>query len=144
MPGDILVKTDRASMANGLELRAPFLDYELAEFCISLPDSYKVSMSESKILLREAYREKWPDSIKKRGKQGFGAPVTEWLGFSDVEKLKEKYLKNKTLKIFSLLSYTEVQKYYSENSYKTWILLNLSIWMESHHFRLGNSGVCND
>jgi asparagine synthase (glutamine-hydrolysing) len=54
MPGDILVKTDRASLANSLELRAPFLDIDFASFCVSLPVNLKIDKSESKILLRRS------------------------------------------------------------------------------------------
>lgn len=143
MPGDILVKTDRASMANGLELRAPFLDQDLAEFCISLPDDYKVNFNESKVILRKSFMKKWPHSISKRGKQGFGAPVTEWLGLHNVEKLKDYYLKNKNVKLFNVMDFKVVQKYISQNNYKTWILLVLSIWMEKHHFELVNNGENN-
>jgi len=67
MEGDILVKTDRASMANGLELRA--------SFCISLPSTLKISKGQDKYILREAYGAAWTKTIRERGKQGFGAPV---------------------------------------------------------------------
>ena len=54
LPGDILVKADRASMANGLELRAPFLDWELASFCVSLPANLKITNDRDKVILRHA------------------------------------------------------------------------------------------
>ena len=71
LPGDILVKTDRASMANSLEIRSPFLDVDLASFCISLPHTLKINKTEDKVLLRKAYVRHWPKSIKSRRKMGF-------------------------------------------------------------------------
>jgi asparagine synthase (glutamine-hydrolysing) len=79
MPGDILVKTDRAAMANALELRAPFLDVDLAEFLISLPGALKIDRNEDKIVMRRAFAKTWPPMLRGRGKQGFGAPVPQWL-----------------------------------------------------------------
>ena len=54
LPGEILAKGDRASMAHGLELRAPFLDVDFASFCISLPSRLKISSDTDKLILREA------------------------------------------------------------------------------------------
>ena len=134
MPGDILVKIDRASMAHGLELRAPFLDVDFASFCISLPSRLKITNKEDKIILRRAYEQLWTTEIQKRGKQGFGAPVDRWLKRKNVQLLKEHYLNNQNLKIFNILSFEKIQKLTQKDNYKTWILLVLSIWMEEHKF----------
>lgn len=134
MPGDILTKIDRASMANALELRAPFLDVDFASFCLSLPGSIKIDKNKDKIILREAYSKSWTGEIQKRSKQGFGAPVDKWLTRNKMEDLKRSYLFDKRNKIYNLLSYDEVRKYYEGNNYQTWILLALSIWMENHNF----------
>lgn len=131
MPGDILVKTDRASMAHSLELRAPFLDRELAEFVISLPSQLKVTKTEDKILLREACAQEWPDAIRKREKMGFGAPVERWLRQPRVQELKRDYLENSNRRIHSLLSSQALKTYAHQNQYPTWILLVLSIWLEN-------------
>jgi len=134
MPGDILVKTDRASMASGLELRAPFLDVEFASFCISLPHSLKVNRGEEKYILRRAFEQTWTDSIKKRNKQGFGAPITKWLKDDSIAKLRREYLGDRTKKIFKLLPFEAVQKLSARNNYQTWNLLSLALWAESHEF----------
>ena len=134
MPGDILVKTDRASMAHALELRAPFLDQQFAEFAISLPYRLKVSTESDKIILREAFADRWPEPIRTRTKQGFGAPVAKWLKQDGVQKLITEYLGDKNKKIFSYLPYEESQKFVAQGDYKAWILLVLSIWMEQHTF----------
>lgn len=134
MPGDILVKTDRASMAHGLELRAPFLDVDFAEFCISLPSSLKVQSREDKVVLRRAFEAQWPKAIRERGKMGFGGPVHVWLEEPAVSDLKASYLQDPARKLFNLLDYDAVQAYLDRNNVQTWILLNLSVWMETHSF----------
>lgn len=131
MPGDILVKTDRASMANSLELRAPFLDVELAEFLISVPYSLKLNSKEEKLIAKYAFPY-LPKKITKRAKQGFGAPVDRWLAFKDVEELTVDILKNPNSKLFEFVDYTEVQKYVTKRNYQTWILLNLAVWFNSN------------
>lgn len=134
MAGDILVKTDRASMANGLELRAPFLDVDFASFCISLPSTLKIRNGQDKYILRKAYGTAWTKTIRMRGKQGFGAPVDRWLARPSVQALKREYLDNARNKIFSLFRFSEVQKIIQKNTYQTWILLVLALWMERHEF----------
>lgn len=136
MPGDILVKTDRASMANGLELRAPFLDIDLALFAISLPYQLKVSKESDKIILRKAVSDLWTDSIKKRSKQGFGAPVEKWLSEKSIRVLKEDYLGNSKRKIFEILPFRKVKVLSTKDNYQSWALLILSIWLEKHNFEI--------
>ena len=88
LPGDILVKVDRASMAHGLETRAPFLDRDLAEFALSLPACLKVDAGgRTKILLREGCEQFWPEEVRSRGKHGFGAPYKRWLQIPEVRSL---------------------------------------------------------
>lgn len=132
--GDILVKTDRASMVNGLELRAPFLDVNFASFCISLPRQLKVSKESDKIIMRKAISDLWTPSIQKRTKQGFGAPLDKWLNDKSLIKLKQDYLCNSKRKIFNIISFDATQLLIKKNNYKTWTLLTLALWMESHDF----------
>lgn len=136
MPGDILVKTDRAAMAHALELRAPFLDVDFAEFCISLPYNLKISEKEEKIIMREACKSLWPVSVQKRSKQGFGAPVEKWLELPGVEELRKQYLFNPNAKLWNTIPFTSSQEVIKKNTYQTWILLVLSIWMETHSFEI--------
>ena len=70
---------DRASMMNGLETRAPFLDNDLVEFCRRLPTAFKFAQGRGKRLLRRAMRGMVPDRILERPKKGFGVPVSKWL-----------------------------------------------------------------
>lgn len=136
MPGDILVKTDRASMACGLELRCPFLDNDFSSFCMSLPHSLKVKKEQSKFILREAFQQVWTQQVKNRGKQGFGAPVGQWLQEKRMRALRFEYLENNSRKIFQVLPFKEVEKIIKKDNYKTWTLLVLSLWFETHQFTL--------
>lgn len=79
LPDDVLTKVDRASMSVSLEVRAPFLDPELAAFVHALPFDHKLRGLTRKWLLKRALRGKLPPAILRRGKQGFGAPAGEWL-----------------------------------------------------------------
>jgi len=128
--GDILVKTDRASMANGLELRSPFLDVDFASFCLSLPDRLKVTNETEKLLLREAYQHLWSADVRKRNKQGFGGPMAEWLQLDAVHDLKQSYLCDPKQKIFDILSFDGVQPFVNRNNQQTWSLLVLALWMD--------------
>ena len=76
---DILLKADRMSMANSLELRVPFLDREMLELALSIPVEYRSSKSETKIALRAAALEQLPESVAKRRKLGFPVPLNDWL-----------------------------------------------------------------
>lgn len=78
LPDDILTKTDRASMMHGLEVRAPFLDVDVANFVRRIPWNYKLRRGDRKYLLKQAVRGLVPDSIVRRTKQGFGVPVGRW------------------------------------------------------------------
>jgi asparagine synthase (glutamine-hydrolysing) len=77
---DILVKVDRASMLNSLEIRAPFLDYRLIEFAFGqVPSSLKATESDKKILLKKLAARVLPAEFDKKRKQGFSIPLREWL-----------------------------------------------------------------
>jgi asparagine synthase (glutamine-hydrolysing) len=78
LPGDLLVKADRMTMAASLEGRSPFLDHEIVEWSARVPDHLKVKGRSGKYLLKKAFAKELPESIKVRGKQGFGIPVSAW------------------------------------------------------------------
>ena len=79
LPDDILVKSDRASMLESLEVRAPFLDYDLVEFVRRLPMSVKLRKGTTKWILKRSLRRRLPRDILHRPKKGFGAPIARWL-----------------------------------------------------------------
>jgi asparagine synthase (glutamine-hydrolysing) len=78
LPGDILVKVDRASMAVSLETRAPLLDHELAELAAKIPTQELVDRKSGKKLLKRIARQLVPPSTVDRTKMGFGIPIDEW------------------------------------------------------------------
>jgi len=80
LPDDILVKVDRASMANSLETRAPLLDHRIIEFSYQLKKSYKIQGDISKKILREVLYRQIPKKIVDRPKMGFSIPLAAWLG----------------------------------------------------------------
>jgi asparagine synthase (glutamine-hydrolysing) len=79
LPDDILVKSDRMSMANSLEVRAPLLDFRLAEFAWKLPSNFKIRDSQRKFILRSAMASRLPNGLLSLTKKGFTPPVTDWL-----------------------------------------------------------------
>ncbi len=76
---DILVKVDRASMLNSLEVRAPFLDIELVDFLRRLPTKMKLRGGTTKWILRESAKSLLPHEVLTRSKQGFAVPLGQWL-----------------------------------------------------------------
>jgi asparagine synthase (glutamine-hydrolysing) len=76
---DILTKVDRASMAVSLEVRVPFLDHEVVESAMRIPDAWKLRRGRSKWILRRAFREQLPHDVLRRGKEGFSMPMKNWL-----------------------------------------------------------------
>jgi asparagine synthase (glutamine-hydrolysing) len=78
LPGDILTKVDRMTMANSLEARVPFLDHPLIEFACALPPALRMRGSTTKYLLRRVLQGRVPPVVLTRRKQGFGPPLEAW------------------------------------------------------------------
>jgi asparagine synthase (glutamine-hydrolysing) len=79
LPGDILTKVDRMSMAHSVEVRPPFLDHRIVEFAATLPASLKIQGSRQKFILKELMQNKLPAAVLARKKVGFDIPAHEWL-----------------------------------------------------------------
>src|SRR5690606_19378057 len=79
LPEDILTKVDRATMALGLEARAPLLDHRVVELAFRIPLELKYRSNEQKWILKQLLRKYLPDPLVFRPKKGFGAPVGDWL-----------------------------------------------------------------
>lgn len=98
---DLLVKTDRASMYYGLEMRSPFLDSSLAEFAQSLTVSQRMEKGELKGFLKEHLYTRLPKSLFDRPKQGFSIPLNKWLK-NDLYTLVEQYINPTCLSKYDL------------------------------------------
>jgi asparagine synthase (glutamine-hydrolysing) len=79
LPGDLLVKVDRASMFVSLEAREPFLDHEAARIAAALPPEWKIRNGQNKYVLRKLLARYFEPGLFDRPKQGFSAPIGEWL-----------------------------------------------------------------
>jgi asparagine synthase (glutamine-hydrolysing) len=79
LPGDILTKVDRMSMAASLEARAPLLDHKLIDFVTTIPAALKLKGLETKYIMKKAVADLVPAEILNRPKQGFGVPIQEWI-----------------------------------------------------------------
>lgn len=140
LPGDILVKVDRCSMAASLEARAPFLDHRVAAFAQSLPKSVKNHPSSSKFLLRKMLAREIPIEYFDRPKQGFGVPLRRWLNgplFSWAESLiYDKSLYENTpldqAKFIGTWKKFKLQQNVSNQG--IWSLLMLLDWLRSPRF----------
>lgn len=140
LPGDNLTKVDRCSMMASLEVRSPFLDHELAEFVFNLPREYKTDMLQGKLVLKKAYRDIFGDKFLNRRKQGFSAPVLEWLKRDDFKKMIYRLFIENDAGIYTFLNKQYIQKmirrFYEKNDsyhyYRLWVLLCLELWFDSH------------
>ncbi len=128
LPGDILVKVDRAAMAHGLETRAPFLDAELADFVLGLPWRLRFGSGELKHLLRQACGDLWPQAIRSRPKQGFGAPVRHWLQHLAVQAMWHHVIRAEGPLLSLLPGLPRVAR--ELRPQRTWSLLCLGLWLE--------------
>src|SRR5690606_4959047 len=96
LPGDILTKVDRASMAHSLEVRVPFLDYTCVEWAATLPSQVKLRRGEGKLVLKRALEPVLPREVLYRDKMGFAVPLDVWFRGSLEERMRAS-LTGKTL-----------------------------------------------
>lgn len=97
LPDDLLIKADKMTMAASVELRVPFLDHKLLEFCLGLPDDLRLRGGVGKYLLKRAAGRWLPESIVHRRKQGFPVPVAQWFRGHLHERIAEILLDARTL-----------------------------------------------
>jgi len=141
LPDDILVKSDRMSMAHAVEVRPPYLDHRIVEFAATLPASLKIRGRRQKFLLKDLMKDKLPSSILQRKKQGFDIPAHEWFrgplrpllidtlntGLSDYPEL----FHSEVIQSF-LRSHLERQV---NIGYHLWGLMTLFLWMKRWRIR---------
>jgi len=134
LPDDLCCKVDIASMAHGLECRAPFLDHKLIEFVGRIPTDLKLRGFSGKWLLRRAFGSMLPRAIRRRRKMGFGAPIAEWFRGELKDYLRDVLLDGKTLKrgyfrpeaVRALVDEHVTRRY--DHGYRLWALLMLELW----------------
>jgi len=110
---------DRNSMAASIESRCPFLDYRIVHFLLQLPASYKINKQYSKLILRDAIKEIVPQKIiERRDKQGFHAPINQWVKFINNDFLNDKAFK----KEFYYLDFNKIEKAPFRTYWRTYTL----------------------
>jgi asparagine synthase (glutamine-hydrolysing) len=134
LPGDLLVKADRASMAHALEVRAPFLDTDLVAFAARLPDRFRRQGRTTKWVLRKAFEDLLPTEILNRGKMGFSVPLSSWFRGPLKDTVRDRLHKNARCTQWLQWPYIEqvleqhaAQK--ADHSNKIWLLLTLESWL---------------
>ena len=134
LPGDILVKVDRMSMATSLEVRVPLLDHKLIEFVTKVPASLKLAGTETKHLLRRVARDLIPAEILNRPKQGFGMPLEEWINQQLRDHIRDILREPRTRQRgyvnsnYVDLILDEHHKGRRDHSFPLWTLLILELW----------------
>jgi len=135
---DILVKVDRATMARGLEARAPFLDYTFVEFANSIPSNLKLRGLSTKYILKQALGAKLPPDILSRPKKGFGIPIAKWFRtelrqllldtFSE-ERIRRQGLFNYNFISHLIKGHLDGSK---DNRKQLWTLLMFQLWFDKY------------
>ena len=135
---DILVKVDRAAMANGLEVRCPLLDQEFVEFTCRLPTYYKLKGLKTKYLLKKAARGILPNEIIDRPKKGFGIPIARWLR-NELKDFMLESLEETKIKRQGFFNYAFIKKLIDDhlerkkdNRKALWSLLVFQIWHQTY------------
>ena len=134
LPGDILVKVDRMSMATSLEVRVPLLDHKLIEFVTKVPASLKLAGTETKHLLKRVAKDLIPAEILNRPKQGFGVPLEEWINRQLRDQIRETLREPRTRQRgfvnsdYVDLILEEHRKGRRDHSQPLWALLILELW----------------
>jgi asparagine synthase (glutamine-hydrolysing) len=134
LPGDLLVKLDRATMAHSLEARSPFLDRDLVDFAYRLPDRFRWCDGHGKWLLKRAFEQRLPEGIPWRKKQGFGVPIERWLRAELGGMARELLVESPRLTaeivdtrgVARLLDEHQAER--KNNASRLWALLCLELW----------------
>jgi asparagine synthase (glutamine-hydrolysing) len=137
LPGQLLSKIDRTSMMHSLEMRSPFLDTKLAEFVYSLPTEWKITKTQNKVILKNILAETFPKEFVYRKKQGFGAPIAEWMKTDNMRKLIDETLADNPMYTFiykkAVIKARDAFYANKRNSAnKLWVLLCLGLWFKTH------------
>lgn len=137
VPDALMTKTDRAAMSVGLEVRCPFLDHELVEFCSSLPASLRLPGANGKAVLIDAMEGLLPEDVLVRGKMGLGVPLATWLR-TDLWEVLTDSLSEERIRQRGLFDYAAVSEMLNDiqaggatHQYRLWALLRLERWFST-------------
>jgi asparagine synthase (glutamine-hydrolysing) len=134
LAGDMLVKVDRMSMANSLEVRCPMLDHQLAEFASRIPHGWKLRNGRGKDIFINAVGDRLPPGLLNRPKQGFGVPIAHWFRTSFRDFLRDHLLSaeflNRDIVSREFLRHLieEHESGRRNNCHYLWMLLMLDLW----------------
>ena len=136
LPDDILYKCDRMSMAHSIEVRPPFLDHRIVEFAARLPENLKIHNSTLKVVLRHLMRNKLPQQVLKRKKEGFDIPAHDWLRSALrpflLDTLTQEAVEKSNLfdwNVVNALIRNHLNRH-ANLGYHLWGLLTLFLWMK--------------
>lgn len=110
LPNDMLMKVDLMSMANGLEVRVPFLDYEVVNFVFSLPGEYKITNNIRKRILQDSFRDILPRQLYNRPKKGFEVPLLKWFRAEMKSLITDELLSESFVLQQGVFDYPEIDK----------------------------------
>ena len=138
LPGDLLPKSDIASMAHSLELRSPLLDHRVVELGLALPDRLKVRGREGKQALRRAFAPELPPLVAERGKSGFGVPLAAWFR-GELRGLAGDLLLGERSRTRGWFRPEAVERLLAEHAdgradhgHRLWTLAMLELWLREH------------
>lgn len=136
LPDDILVKSDRMSMAHAVEVRPPFLDHRIVEFAATLPASFKTRGTRQKFLLKQLMGPKLPSAITERSKIGFDIPAHDWFR-GPLRSMWLETLAGAEAEYGEMFSFRTIRKYTDLHmnrrvniGYHLWGLMTLFLWMK--------------
>jgi asparagine synthase (glutamine-hydrolysing) len=140
-----MAKVDRASMANSLEARSPFLDVDLVDLVLGFPYEFKYRHLAGKRILRRLMRDRLPRSVTARRKKGFGVPIGQWLR-REMRPLCEDTLSPASIRASGIFDSAEVERLKREHfsgaadhRKKLWTLLTFMLWHERWYRRGGDA-----
>jgi len=135
---NLLYKMDSASMANGLEVRNPYLDYRVMEFCYNIPEQFKLNNGTAKYLMKKLLQRYLPDDLVYRRKWGFPAPIANWLS-GDLSYMIDKWLDPKLIKKQGLFNEQLVKNYVDSfrsgkkfHDKRIWSLIFFQMWYSKY------------
>jgi len=133
---DILVKADRASMFNSLEIRSPLLDYKLVDFINSIPIDLKFRGIKTKYIFKKLMEDKLPKEIVYRKKKGFGIPIAEWFS-GELKNFIKEILNKEKIENQGIFNYKYIDKLLNDHFSKKkdnrkliWTLIIFQMWQE--------------